>query len=147
MSRSHATELSGLLSRSLLTWVITGLTLTLMAPQPARADWTFPGAQYSCNTHNNSFEVIPYEPTSEAGANPNYRSEGAYINDPEDPGSRRQDLLAGVTALHVAAENGYMSICKLLLDHGADPRLARSDGELPADIARGQRPPRHRRPD
>ena len=75
----------------------------------------------------------------EAGANPNYRSEGEYVNDPEDvddPSSREQDLLSGVTALHVAAENGYLSICKLLLDHGADPRLPRSDGALPADIAR-----------
>ena len=74
----------------------------------------------------------------EAGANPNFRSEGEYVNDP-DMGPAVQNQLAGVTALHIAAENGYLSISKLLLDHGADPHMARSDGALPADIARKNR--------
>src|ERR1700742_4189963 len=65
MFRSHATALITLLSRNLLAWVMSCLGLILMAPQPARADWTYPGAQYSCNAQNQSFEVIPYEPTSE----------------------------------------------------------------------------------
>ena len=65
MFRSHATALVSLLSRNLLAWVVICLGLTLMAPQPARADWTYPGAQYSCNAQNQSFEVFPYEPTSE----------------------------------------------------------------------------------
>jgi hypothetical protein len=74
----------------------------------------------------------------EAGANPNFRSAGEYINDP-DMNSGVRNQLAGVTALHIAAEHGYLSISKLLLDHGADPHMARSDGALPADIARKNR--------
>jgi ankyrin repeat protein len=69
----------------------------------------------------------------------NYRAGGEFVNvpaDADDPSTGRQNLLAGVTALHVAAENGYLSICKLLLEHGADSHLPRSDGVLPADIAR-----------
>ncbi|HWT97792.1 MAG TPA: ankyrin repeat domain-containing protein [Terriglobales bacterium] len=41
----------------------------------------------------------------------------------------------GETALTVAARQGYMTVARLLLEHGANPALARADGALPADIA------------
>jgi Ankyrin repeats (many copies) len=70
----------------------------------------------------------------EGGANPNYRTAGEYRNGPDDaPGI--VDPLAGVTALHLTAENGNLALTKLLLEHGADPHLTRSDGALAADIA------------
>jgi ankyrin repeat protein len=71
----------------------------------------------------------------DGGANPNYRSEGEYYNAKDAlPGAI--NTLGGVTALHVAAEHGYLALTRILLDHGADPHIARSDGALPADIAR-----------
>jgi uncharacterized protein len=69
----------------------------------------------------------------EGGASPNYKTAGAYFYDKT---SMWNSTLSGVTPLHVAAEEGYFSLAKLLLEHGADPQIARSDGALAADIAR-----------
>lgn len=64
-----------------------------------------------------------------------YKTVGEYYNgEGALPGAI--NTLGGVTALHIAAENGYLALTRLLLEHGADPHLARSDGVLPADIAR-----------
>lgn len=82
-----------------------------------------------------------YDPTMvrvllEGGAAPNYRTAGAFMQcDPDDRTSPCAPL-AGITALDIAAENGDLPIVQMLLAYGADPRLARSDGALPIDIAR-----------
>jgi hypothetical protein len=70
----------------------------------------------------------------DGGANPNYKTSGEYRHVPDD--AQFDDLLAGVTALDVAAAEGDAPIVQLLLARGADPRIARSDGALPIDIAK-----------
>ena len=50
----------------------------------------------------------------------------AYINLQEN---------TGWTALHFAAEKGYMSICQMLLEHWADPHIKNNDEKTAADIA------------
>lgn len=42
----------------------------------------------------------------------------------------------GETALSIAAEKGYLTVVRLLLQHGADPALPRGDGLLPAVVAK-----------
>jgi uncharacterized protein len=71
----------------------------------------------------------------EGGAAPNFRSEGEYLKPDEDaaPGAF---VDAGQTALTLAAEAGYVELVRLLLAHGAQPNLSRSDGASPTDIAR-----------
>ena len=50
----------------------------------------------------------------------------AYINLQEN---------TGWTALHFAAEKGYMSICQMLLEYWADPHIKNNDEKTAADIA------------
>ena len=73
----------------------------------------------------------------EGGAAPNFRSEGEYLKPDEGgpPGGCCPG--AGQTALTLAAEAGDVELVRVLLAHGAQPSLTRSDGALPAEIARG----------
>jgi len=74
-----------------------------------------------------------------AGADPNYLSTGEYaINRNLTHASHPN---AGITALHVAAEQGAVVPTKLLLEHGADPSLARSDGAVAVSIAQENQHP------
>ena len=41
----------------------------------------------------------------------------------------------GFTALHLAAQNGHVSIARELLDHGADPTVVNEKGAAPLHIA------------
>jgi ankyrin repeat protein len=69
------------------------------------------------------------------GADVNYRNHRAYDEDC-DTTTRGQCTFAGQTALTRTAADGYYTIVKLLLEHGADPTLSRADGKEPAAIAR-----------
>jgi ankyrin repeat protein len=69
----------------------------------------------------------------EGGANPNYKTPGNYYNQKD---FMWNNTSAGVTPLHITAENGYFALTQILLEHGADPHIARSDSALAADIAR-----------
>ena len=65
-------------------------------------------------------------------ANPNVVAEGRYdeYND-----ARTIGYLAGYTPLTLAARHGWLDVAKLLLHHGADPALPRSDGLTAVVIA------------
>jgi ankyrin repeat protein len=43
----------------------------------------------------------------------------------------------GQTALHYAASCGHADVVKFLLDNGADPNVADTEGMLPIDVASG----------
>jgi len=45
----------------------------------------------------------------------------------------------GHTALTEASWNGFTETVKFLLDHGADPRIKKSDGATPLDLANGRK--------
>jgi len=45
----------------------------------------------------------------------------------------------GHTALTEASWNGFTDTVKILLDHGADPRIKKSDGATPLDLANGRK--------
>jgi ankyrin repeat protein len=62
------------------------------------------------------------------GADPNVRA--GVIE--EDDGTTH----GGATPLSMAARKGYLTIVRALLENGADPKLPRGDGSLPAEIAR-----------
>jgi ankyrin repeat protein len=68
----------------------------------------------------------------EYGASPDFRYEGEYYGYEE---VRRGGYVDGYTLLGLAARNGWFDTAAVLLAHGANPVLARSDGLLPADIA------------
>lgn len=77
----------------------------------------------------------------EAGAAPNFRASGNY-NKPDDDGPPGGCCgSSGQTALTMAAESGEFVLAQVLLSHGADPSIPRSDGALPADIARMEHHP------
>ena len=42
--------------------------------------------------------------------------------------------LNGWTALHWAAHRGYPTICRLLLQNGADPQISNQKGDTPAKL-------------
>ena len=42
----------------------------------------------------------------------------------------------GSTPLHIAAEHGRLSVAKLLLERGADPKKVNEDGDTPLSLAR-----------
>lgn len=76
-----------------------------------------------------------------AGAAPNFRTSGDYSKPEDDgpPGGCCGE--SGQTALTMAAEAGELALVQILLTHGADPSIPRSDGALPADIARMEHHP------
>ncbi len=68
------------------------------------------------------------------GADPNYRNKSDY--DAEcDETTQGACTFEGQTVLTRAAEDGSYTVVKLLIDHGADLRVPRSDGALPAELA------------
>ncbi len=68
-------------------------------------------------------EILRHDPDVD------YRNGKSYDPDHEER------TFQGQTALTVAVSNGYFDVVRLLLEHGADPLLARSDGASPSDIA------------
>ena len=70
----------------------------------------------------------------ENGADVNYRT-GKY-DSVCDGTTKGKCTFQGQTALTRAAQDGYFTIVKLLLDNGADPLKARGDKKLPAEIAK-----------
>ena len=70
----------------------------------------------------------------ENGADPNHRGPSTYD---EEKGVGMDGIapFAGQTALTKAAEMGYFTLARLLLEHGAAPDITRSDGMRAADIA------------
>jgi hypothetical protein len=89
--------------------------------------------QQAISNYGNYLDPTMVQLLLDGGADPNHRTEGNYHYDKD---SMWNDTLAGVTPLNMTAEAGYLTLTKILLDHGADPRIARSDGVLPAGIAR-----------
>jgi ankyrin repeat protein len=66
-----------------------------------------------------------------AGADANYREPyGDWVN------PQTGDVTPAQTVLTAAAENGYLEIVRILLEHGADPLKPRHDGQLPAGVAK-----------
>lgn len=90
-------------------------------------------AMSSYSSHHDPTMIIQL---LEAGAAPNFRTNGDYIAAESDgpPGACCPD--AGQTALTIAADSGDLTLVKILLTHGADASIPRSDGALAADIAR-----------
>ena len=73
----------------------------------------------SAAAHANQGKAVALVATLlDAGADPNARQNGGY------------------TALHEAAYNGNIDMIRLLLDRGAEAKLATADGKLAIDIAR-----------
>ena len=72
---------------------------------------------------------------------PNFRTEGQYSKPDDDEGPGGCCPTAGQTALTLAADAGELVLVKILLTHGADPSIPRSDGALPLDIARTEHHP------
>jgi hypothetical protein len=89
--------------------------------------------QQAISSYGNFLDPTMMQLLLDGGADPNHRTEGKYHYDKD---SMWNDTLAGVTPLDMTAEAGYLTLTKILLEHGADPRIARSDGVLPDDIAR-----------
>jgi hypothetical protein len=77
----------------------------------------------------------------EGGAAPNFRTEGQYSKPDDDDGPGGCCPSAGQTALTLATDAGELVLVKILLTHGADPSIPRSDGALPLDIARTEHHP------
>jgi ankyrin repeat protein len=73
------------------------------------------------------------------GADPNHQDNGAFD---EVSDSRVVPYSAGYTLLCLAARNGWYQAAELLLKHGADPGIPRTDGALPASLAEQNRHPR-----
>jgi ankyrin repeat protein len=69
------------------------------------------------------------------GADPNYGNNTDYDSEC-DTTTQGKCTFEGQTVLTRAAEDGDYTVVRVLLDHGADPHVSRSDGALPADIAR-----------
>ncbi|MCR4305247.1 MAG: ankyrin repeat domain-containing protein [Gallionella sp.] len=64
-------------------------------------------------------------------ANPNDRNERDYDEYSEGRGGQWQ----GYSVLCYAAKNGFLDVVKLLLEHGADPKLPRTDGKTAYELA------------
>ncbi len=69
------------------------------------------------------------------GADVNYRNELPYDRDC-DKTTQGKCTFRGQTALTRAASDGLYAVVKVLLEHGANPTLPRTDGASPAEIAR-----------
>jgi ankyrin repeat protein len=69
------------------------------------------------------------------GADVDFRNDLPY-DDECDTTTSGKCTFRGQTALTRAATDGLYAVVKLLLDNGANPTLARSDGAAPADVAR-----------
>lgn len=76
----------------------------------------------------------------EHGANANYRNESEY-NEEWDTTTRGAVTFGGQTVLTRAAEDGYYTLARLALEHGADPAIPRQDGKLAETIARENKHP------
>lgn len=68
------------------------------------------------------------------GADPNYRDASGYDAERDETTSGAVTF-AGQTVLTRAAQDGYYSLVKLLLERGANPALPRQDGKLAEEIA------------
>jgi len=68
------------------------------------------------------------------GADPNYRNQSSY-NKEWDETTSGAVTFAGQTALTRAAQDGYFSLARMLLEAGADPTISREDGALPETLA------------
>jgi hypothetical protein len=88
---------------------------------------------------------LTYDPTMfrillKHGADPNYRNQSQY-NSEWDATTQGAVTFAGQTVLTRAAEDGYYTLARLALEHGADPTLPREDGKTPEEIAREYKHP------
>lgn len=68
------------------------------------------------------------------GADPNYRDQSRY-NKEWDETTSGAVTFAGQTALTRAAQDGYFSLARMLLEAGADPTIPREDGALAETLA------------
>lgn len=69
------------------------------------------------------------------GANPNDKNTLVYDEECDETTSGKCTW-RGYTVLTYAPKKGYFEVVKLLLEHGADPQLARGDGKTAYELAR-----------
>ena len=99
---------------------------------------TLMSAMGSYSNHHDTTMVLQL---LQAGAAVNFRTAGDYSAPDDGDGPNACCPDAGQTALTLAAQGGELALVKILLAHGADASLPRSDGALPADIARSEHHP------
>ena len=75
------------------------------------------------------------------GADPNYRNQTAY-NEEWDSTTSGAVTFGGQTVLTRAAEDGYFTLARIALEHGADTTIPREDGKLAEEVAQEYKHPR-----
>jgi ankyrin repeat protein len=84
---------------------------------------------YSLTLDPTMFELL-----LDRGANSNYRNQNAY-NEELDRTTSGAVTFGGQTVLTRAAEDGYYTLARIALEHGADTTITRKDGKLAEEIA------------
>jgi len=81
-----------------------------------------------------TFDTTIFQLLLEAGADPNYRNKSRY-DEEWDLTTSGAVTYGGQTVLTRAAQDGRIDLVRLLLEHGADPRIARQDGVSAEELA------------
>ena len=84
---------------------------------------------YSLTLDPTMFELL-----LDRGADPNYRNQNTY-NEDWDRTTSGAVTFGGQTVLTRAAEDGYYTLARIALEHGADTTIPRQDGKLPEEMA------------
>lgn len=82
-----------------------------------------------------------FELLLEHGADPNYRNKSSY-NEEWDKTTSGAVTFGGQTVLTRAAEDGYFTLARIVLEHGADATIPRQDGKLAREIAMENKHPK-----
>lgn len=91
---------------------------------------------YSLTLDSTMFQML-----LDRGANPNYRNQSAY-NAEWDSTTSGAVTFGGQTVLTRAAEDGYFSLARIALEHGADTTIPREDGKLAEAMAQEYKHPK-----